>query len=64
MSGNELALFCVLSEIDYEERSIVQEFVKDVVLIEGHRFDVGVYVTVTSLDPLRAYSFHDRFRIK
>ena len=54
---------CLLSEIDYETRSIVQEFVHDAVLLEGHRFDVGVYVTVTSLDPLRAYTT-DVFRIK
>ncbi len=59
----EAALFCVLSEIDYDERSIIQEFVEDVALIEGHRFDVGIFVTVTSLDPLRAYS-HDKLRIK
>ncbi len=51
------------SDIDYKARSIVQEFVPDSILIEGHRFDVGIFVAVTSLDPLRAYTF-DRFRIK
>lgn len=37
--------------------SFVQEFVDDPYLVDGHKFDMGVYVTVTSVDPLRVYVY-------
>ncbi len=37
--------------------SFVQEFVDDPLLIDGYKFDVGVYSVITSIDPLRIYVF-------
>ncbi len=37
--------------------SFIQEFVDDPLLIDGYKFDVGVYTMVTSVDPLRIYVF-------
>jgi tubulin monoglycylase TTLL15 len=37
----------------------VQRFVNPPHLIEGHKWDIGVYVLITSLEPLRIYYFHD-----
>lgn len=37
--------------------SFVQEFVDDPYLVDGHKFDMGVYVTVTSVNPLRVYVY-------
>ncbi|CAB4068124.1 TTLL15 [Lepeophtheirus salmonis] len=37
--------------------SFVQEFVQDPFLIDGYKFDVGVYTMITSIDPLRIYVF-------
>lgn len=33
----------------------MQEFVEDPFLIDGNAFDMGVYVLITSIDPLRMY---------
>ncbi|XP_046967768.1 probable tubulin polyglutamylase ttll-15 [Vanessa cardui] len=35
--------------------SFVQEYVQKPFLVDGHKFDIGVYVVLTSVDPLRVY---------
>ena len=37
--------------------SFVQEFVQDPMLIDGYKFDIGVYTMITSIDPLRIYVY-------
>ncbi|GFS85013.1 RNA-directed DNA polymerase from mobile element jockey [Trichonephila clavipes] len=37
--------------------SYIQEFIKKPLLINGKKFDVGVYVMLTSIDPLRVYMY-------
>lgn len=45
-----------VTEIDFESgESFVQEFVQKPFLVDGHKFDIGVYVVITSVNPLRAY---------
>lgn len=39
------------------EGSFVQEFVDDPFLIDGYKFDIGIYTMITSIDPLRIYVF-------
>ncbi|CAH2090156.1 unnamed protein product [Euphydryas editha] len=35
--------------------SFVQEYIQKPFLVDGHKFDIGVYVVLTSVDPLRVY---------
>ncbi|OWR51325.1 hypothetical protein KGM_202721 [Danaus plexippus plexippus] len=35
--------------------SFVQEFIQRPFLVDGHKFDIGVYVVLTSVNPLRVY---------
>ena len=49
--------------IDFSRNSVVQEFIEDAHLFEGYRYDIGVYVLLTSLSPIRAYTL-DEWRIK
>ena len=35
------------------EGSFVQEYIDKPFLIDGHKFDIGIYTTLTSVDPLR-----------
>lgn len=45
-----------VSQIDLSNgESFVQEYVQRPFLVDGHKFDIGVYVVLTSVDPLRVY---------
>ncbi|XP_065357802.1 probable tubulin polyglutamylase ttll-15 [Calliphora vicina] len=37
--------------------SFVQEFLQNPFLVDGYKFDIGVYVVITSIDPLRLYIY-------
>ncbi|KAG5668716.1 hypothetical protein PVAND_016644 [Polypedilum vanderplanki] len=39
------------------KRVFIQVFIRDPFLIEGHAFEIGIYVLITSLDPLVIYRF-------
>ncbi|XP_044312902.1 probable tubulin polyglutamylase ttll-15 [Drosophila rhopaloa] len=46
------------SEIDLTSNdSFVQEFIHRPFLVDGHKFDIGVYVVITSVNPLRVYIY-------
>ncbi|XP_060804221.1 probable tubulin polyglutamylase ttll-15 [Amyelois transitella] len=45
-----------VTEIDLSSgESFVQEYVQKPFLVDGHKFDIGVYVVLTSVNPLRVY---------
>lgn len=47
-----------VSEIDLKSgESFVQEYVQKPFLVDGHKFDIGVYVALTSVNPLRVYYY-------
>lgn len=39
------------------EGTFVQEYVGRPLLVDGHKFDIGVYTIQTSIDPLRVYAY-------
>lgn len=40
------------------EGTFVQEYVDRPLLVDGHKFDIGVYTIQTSIDPLRVYIYN------
>jgi tubulin monoglycylase TTLL15 len=52
-----------IEEIDYEdEDKVYQVFLNNPYLIDGHAFDFGVYVLISSINPLRVYRYsHEVF---
>ena len=40
------------------EGTFVQEYVRRPLLVDGHKFDIGVYTIQTSIDPLRVYIYN------
>lgn len=47
-----------VKEINYNDNdTFVQEYIGNPLLVDGHKFDIGVYVIITSIDPLRAYIY-------
>ncbi|KAG5670970.1 hypothetical protein PVAND_001198 [Polypedilum vanderplanki] len=48
-----------IDEINFNDnQTFIQEFIQNPFLVDGHKFDIGVYVTVTSLNPLRVYIYY------
>ena len=42
-----------------KETTIVQRYIQQPFLIHGHKFDMRLYVLITSLDPLTVYIYGD-----
>jgi len=38
---------------------VVQEYIEKPLLMDGYKFDLRIYVLVTSCDPLRVFLFND-----
>lgn len=38
--------------------SFVQEYIDKPFLVDGYKFDIGVYTIITSFDPLRVYIYN------
>lgn len=56
--GNRGVKIVKIEEIDLENsEKIYQRFLDDPFLIDGHAFDFGVYVLITSINPLRIYRY-------
>lgn len=41
-----------------------QEFIENPLLFDGHKFDLGVYVVITSVNPLRFYYYSENLMIR
>ncbi len=53
--GPHLLILQGVTDLDLsQEGSFVQEFVHNPLLIDGYKFDIGIYTTLTSVDPLRS----------
>lgn len=46
-------------KIPASEHFIVQQYIHKPLLLDGYKFDLRVYVLVTSCDPLRIFLFND-----
>lgn len=48
-----------VKSIDLESTgTFIQEYVDKPFLVDGYKFDIGVYTIITSIDPLRVYIFN------
>ncbi|XP_070563404.1 LOW QUALITY PROTEIN: tubulin polyglutamylase TTLL7-like [Ptychodera flava] len=57
--GNGIVLYRNGEKIPQHDHMIVQEYLDKPFLIDGYKFDLRVYVLVTSCDPLRIFLFND-----
>ncbi|KAL6449143.1 hypothetical protein ACFW04_000674 [Cataglyphis niger] len=44
-------------DANFTDDTFVQEFIERPFLVDGYKFDIGVYVVITSVDPLRLYVY-------
>lgn len=48
-----------IQNLDLSAKEIfLQEFVDNPLLVDGHKFDIGVYTIITSIEPLRVYIYN------
>ncbi|RZF34125.1 hypothetical protein LSTR_LSTR003535 [Laodelphax striatellus] len=48
-----------IEQLDLKQNgTFIQEFIDDPLLVDGHKFDIGVYTIITSIDPLTVYFYN------
>lgn len=45
------------SDANFTADTFIQEFIERPFLVDGYKFDIGVYTVITSVDPLRVYVY-------
>lgn len=48
-----------IAEVNVDDVSVISRYVQNPLLINGHKFDLRIYVVVTSFDPLRIYIYKE-----
>lgn len=48
-----------ISEVNVDDVSVISRYIQNPLLINGHKFDLRIYVAVTSVDPLRIYIYKE-----
>lgn len=57
--GRGIYIIDDIGEVNVDELSIISRYISNPLLINGHKFDLRIYVCVTSIDPLRIYVFKE-----
>lgn len=59
--GRGISLVSDLSDVVYGEQVVIQEYVSNPLLLDGYKFDLRLYVLVTSFNPLEGFFYEDGF---
>lgn len=59
--GRGISLIDDLSHVVYGEQVVIQEYIANPLLLDGYKFDLRLYVLVTSFNPLEAFFYDEGF---
>ncbi|TYZ57841.1 hypothetical protein PybrP1_002701 [[Pythium] brassicae (nom. inval.)] len=59
--GRGISLINDLSQVVYGEQVVIQEYIANPLLLDGYKFDLRLYVLVTSFNPLEAFFYDEGF---
>ena len=48
-----------VSEVSLDDASIISKYIENPLLLNGHKFDLRIYVCITSYEPLRIYVYKE-----
>lgn len=57
--GRGIYLIDDIAQVNVEDVAIISRYIGNPLLINSHKFDLRIYVVVTSIDPLRIYVFKE-----
>ena len=57
--GRGIYIIDDINEVNVDELSVISRYISNPLLINGHKFDLRIYVIITSYEPLRIYVFKE-----
>ena len=48
-----------INELPYKQNSVVSHYINNPMLINGYKYDLRIYIAVTSINPLRLYMYEE-----